>query len=272
MKKRERVDLLIIDPQNDFTEGSLAVPGAKEDMQRLAKMIDRIGDKVEKIHLTMDSHHLIDISHPLWWEDEKGNQPEPFTIISSDEVAQGKWRARRKDLRDRSENYVKSLDSGGKYSLCIWPPHCLMGTWGHNVEENLNEALQRWAGKQFATINYVTKGSNPFTEHYGGLMAEVPDSSDPSTGMNKNLLDVLQQADVIIVAGEALSHCVKETVTQIAENIGEEHIKKFFILEDCSSPVPAIPGVDFPAIAKQWLQEMEQRGVKITTSVEILQV
>ena len=38
----ESINLMIIDPQNDFClkNGSLSVPGADKDMERLAKMIE----------------------------------------------------------------------------------------------------------------------------------------------------------------------------------------------------------------------------------------
>jgi nicotinamidase-related amidase len=89
--------------------------------------------------------------------------------------------------------------------------------------------------------------------------------------INRDFLDMLQQADIVAVAGEALSHCVKETVTQIADNIGGEHIKKFVILTDCCSPVGAVPGgPDFPAIAEEWLKAMERKGMRLTTSDEFL--
>ena len=78
---------------------------------------------------------------------------------------------------------------------------------------------------------------------------------------------MLAQADMIAVAGEALSHCVMSTVNQIADNIGEEHLRKFYILTDASSPVPKVgDGPDFPAIAASWLKDMEARGMNLTTT------
>lgn len=264
------IQMLIIDPQNDFMDmpqSTLPVNGAVGDMQRLARLIERVGKKLTDIHVTMDSHRLLDIAQPAWWVDTRGNNPAPFTIISVDDVVNGIWLPRNPRFRERSLAYVKALAQGGKYPLCIWPPHCLIGTWGHNVEENLNQALQQWSQKEFAMVDYVTKGSNPWTEHYGALMAEVPDPEDPTTMINRDFLNMLQQADIVAVAGEALSHCVKETVSQIADNIGDEHIKKFVILTDCCSPVGAVPGgPDFPAIAQEWLKEMEKKGMQLMTS------
>lgn len=272
--KNMKVHLLIIDPQNDFMDmdgAALPVPGAVEDMQRVAELINRVGYKLADIHVTLDSHRLIDIAHPTMWMDQDGNQPAQFTIITADDVENGIWVPRRQALRQRSLEYVRQLEAGGKYPLCIWPAHCLIGTQGHNVQEDLDAALQRWSDKEFAMVDYVTKGSNSWTEHYGALMAEVPDPTDPGTAFNTDFLQILAEADIVAVAGEALSHCVKETVNQITNNIGEEHIKKFHILTDCTSPVAAVPGgPDFPQIAEDWLKEMEARGMQLRTSVDFL--
>ena len=272
--KNMNVQLLIIDPQNDFMDlpdSALPVPGAVADMQRVAALIDRVGAKLTDIHVTLDSHRLLDIAHPVWWVDQNGNSPAPFTIISVDDVQNGIWTPRNPAFRQKTLDYVKQLDVGGKYPLCVWPPHCLIGGWGHNVQVDLNDALQRWSEKEFAMVDYVTKGSNPWTEHYGALMAEVPDPSDPGTALNTDFLQILAEADIVVVAGEALSHCVKETVQQIADNFDDDQVKKFQILTDCCSPVPAVPGgPDFPAIAQQWLREMEKRGMKLITSDQFL--
>jgi len=285
-----RIHLVIIDPQNDFLgndDGSpysinigggksltatLSVPGAVSDMKRVAGLINRVGHKLDDIHVTLDSHRLIDIAHPAFWMDQKGRQPNPFTIISASDIEGGIWTTRNPAFRSRALAYARSLESTpGGYKICIWPAHCLIGTWGHNVFGELNDALQRWSDREFAMVDYVTKGSNPWTEHYGALMAEVPDSNDPSTGLNTEFLKMLADADIVAVAGEASSHCVLKTVTQIADNIGGEHVKKFHLLRDCMSPVPAIPNVvDFPAIAEAWLKDMKRRGMTVTTSDDFL--
>jgi nicotinamidase/pyrazinamidase len=78
---------------------------------------------------------------------------------------------------------------------------------------------------------------------------------------------VLQEADIIGIAGEASSHCVATTIQQIVDNIGDQHLPKIHILTDCMSPVPQTPGApDFPAIAQKFLKDMEARGLVLTTS------
>src|SRR6478736_2123128 len=79
--------------------------------------------------------------------------------------------------------YVKSLAAGKRYVLVIWPEHCLIGTIGHAVAPVLNDALAKWQDKNFGMIDFVTKGSNPFTEHYSVVKADVPDAGDPTTNI-----------------------------------------------------------------------------------------
>lgn len=268
------VHLIVIDPQKDFMDdpdSALAVPGANDDMRRLATLIDRIGSKLEDIHVTLDSHRVIDVGHPGFWRNEDGESPAPFSVITADDIENNIWTPRNPDFRARMLDYARTLESKGNYPLMVWPEHCLIGTKGHAVQSDLMEALHRWERSQFANVDFVTKGTNTFTEHYGALMAEVPDPTDPSTQLNTDFLAVLADADIVLIAGEALSHCVKETVTQIADNIGDEQLSKLYILTDCSSPVPKVgDGPDFPAIADAWLSEMEARGVTLTTSTDVL--
>lgn len=275
-----KVHLVVIDPQNDFMnilkdpqnpslgyKSALPVEGANDDMDRLAAFINKYGNKLDDIHVTMDSHQEVDIAHPAWWRDASGKIVAPFTLITADDIEAGIYSPRDPGQRERSLSYVKALEAAGKYKLFIWPPHCRIGTWGHGVQENLMDALLNWQVKEYAMVNFVTKGTNPFTEHYGAVIAEVPDPEDPGTQLNNGFLEVLQKADVILVAGEALSHCVKETINQIVEFIGPDHVKKIKILTDCSSPVGQAPGgPDFPQIAKDFLRDVQKQGVELTTT------
>lgn len=284
-RKRVNIQLFIIDPQNDFLDikqSALPVRGADADMTRAAKMIERIGPKLNDISITLDSHQELHIAHPMFWENQKGQQPTPFTLISAADIEAGIWRPRnalakpaafgdQTTIASYALSYARALEKTGQYVLLIWPPHCVIGTWGHNVHTGLQASLKDWCRKNFATINIVTKGSCPWTEHFGGLRAAVPLPSDPSTGLRTDILDMLSEADIIGLLGEASSHCVRETVNQIINNFSVEHARKFALITDCMSPVDAVPGgPDFPAIASDWIRSMEKRGVTLTTSEKFL--
>lgn len=262
----KKIELLIIDPQNDFCDpkGALYVAGAENDMDRLAKMVSRIGSKLADIHVTLDSHHLVDIAHPIFLINSKGEHPGPFTIISNDDVKNGVWRATNPQFQKRLEEYVQSLADNGRYPLCIWPPHCLIGSWGYSVFPVLFDELLKWE-QSFAMVDYVTKGSNLWTEHYSAVQADVPDPQDPSTQLNMPLIETLARADIILLAGEARSHCLANTVKDIANNFGEDNIKKMYLLTDCTSDVTG-----FEKFGEDFVTEMVSRGMNLTTSIDFL--
>jgi len=257
------IQLLIIDPQIDFCDpkGALYVKGAEKDMENLAAMINTHGDKIDDIRVTLDSHQKIHIAHPICWVDSQGNHPAPFTLISEAEVlgTNPKWKAFNPAWQKRQVDYVKSLAAGKRYVLVIWPEHCLIGTIGHAVAPVLNDALAKWQDKNFGMIDFVTKGSNPFTEHYSVVKADVPDAGDPTTNINTSFIKRLEDADIILVTGEALSHCVANSVRDIALEFGDQHIKKFVLLEDTTSAVPG-----FENLADEFVRDMKAKGMQIS--------
>ena len=75
--------LLLIDMQVDFCHpgGSLYVPGALGDVQRVIEFIYRNAGHISQITCSLDSHLPSQIFSPNWWADADGNHPAPFTII-----------------------------------------------------------------------------------------------------------------------------------------------------------------------------------------------
>lgn len=265
----KKVHLLIIDPQNDFCDkyGSLFVQGADEDMKvRLPEMIRRLGSKLDDIHVTLDCHHLVDVAHPAMWKDAKGNHPSPFTIITSADVETGKWSPVMPSLTRRFLAYTKALEQSGKYPLCIWPPHCLIGSTGNSVVPELFSVLREWEEKNFAMVDFVSKGSNIYTEHYSAVKAEVPDPDDASTHVNTKLIQTLMEADVLAIAGEAGSHCLAHTVLDVATEFGNDtYVAKMVLLTDATSPVPG-----FEHLQEKFIKEMVSRGMRLSTTKEFL--
>ncbi len=264
----KRIELLVIDPQVDFCDpqrGALYVPGAEHDMNRLATMIRRLKDKLDDVHITLDSHHFIHIAHPIFWRDSSGKHPAVFTAISKSDVENGVWTPTVPSLYRRALDYVCKLEMNGRYELTIWPPHCLIGSPGHTVFPELFAALTEWESR-FAFVDYVTKGSNILTEHYSAVQADVPDPADASTQINTRLIQTLENADLILIAGEARTHCLANTVRDIANNFGDDSfISKLVLLTDASSDIPG-----FETHAQNFINEMVGRGMQLSTTIEFL--
>ncbi|KAG3116641.1 hypothetical protein PI124_g2934 [Phytophthora idaei] len=254
--------LLVIDQQVDFHPGgSLAIPTANEDAAHIAAFIRQHSGKLKQLVLTLDSHQRYHIAHGIFWENAEGKSPEPFTLITAKEVAAGVWRPRDPSLKQYVMAYTTALEASGKFTLCIWPEHCLIGSPGHNIVPNVLAAALKWTKMSLKPVQYVMKGSNSFTEHYSALKAEFELPYDPTTSLNRALVDTLKLADKVVVCGEAISHCVNYTVRDLVDAWPTERRHDLVILTDCASPVPG-----FEKAGEEFLRDMAAKGLTLTTS------
>jgi nicotinamidase/pyrazinamidase len=264
---QKRSVLLVIDAQNDFmdiTGSPLAVPGAVADMERLAKFIEKFNP--DSIFASQDSHYALDISHPSWWLDHDGKQlpSTGFVPITADDIKNGKFTPRVDPKASLA--YVEALEANGEFGHFIWPEHCLIGTPGHSFLPVFFDAISEWSKKKLAWVNYIVKGTHPYTEHFGIFRANVP-NSDPTTQINQGVFNALNTFDDIYVAGEARSHCTANSVRQILQ-IAPNLAPKMVILEDCMSDVPGLP-TDFYAMVDGIYANAKAAGVRFekTTSI-----
>ena len=284
-KNRKKVKLLLIDPQRGFMDPDvmkeyeafpfladnvkeLYVEGAADDAGRIAEFIMENGRDIASITATLDSHHVNHIANHTTWlmrdkDDGEWVHPDPFTLVNVEDVESGRFRTRNPARNSEALEYVRALRDNKRYLLCLWTLHCLIGSPGYEIEKRIYAALVEWELEYGRHVVKVTKGSNYKTEHYSAVMADVPDPKDPTTSLNKNLIDDLEKYDEILIAGEALSHCVANTVTDIADHISEDAVKKFSLLEDCSSPVSG-----FEKLANDFINNMESKGMRIVKSTE----
>ena len=279
---KRKLHLLIIDPQNDFCDlpkeylpssagagenvaPALPVPGAHADMLRLAEVINRGSAGLSGISVTLDSHHRIDVAHPTFWMDSAKGPVNPFTQITKAEVVQGKYSPRDGAALPRVMAYLDALESAGRYNLMVWPTHCEMGSWGHNVHADVRAAYNRWEESTLGIVNKISKGTNPFTEHYSAIQAEVPDAADDSTQMNYEFIDMLSDADQVYITGEAGSHCVKATTEHIVENWDQAQLGKLVLVTDCMSSVTG-----FDEQYQGFIRAMRERGVQIAQASDVV--
>lgn len=264
-KDRRQTLLLAIDIQNDFMEGlgSLGVPGSKGDVERLTRWMYGNISKLSQVICSLDSHSVSQIFHADWWIDAEGNPPPPFTIITYQDVMNGKWMVTRGE-NNRSLAYLKHLGQTSKKQLCIWPYHCLTGTNGANLESEFTKMLYFHSAARSTTPVFIPKGQNPFTEMYGIVKAEY----DPENYMNSRVLDAVEQFDEIYIAGEASSHCVLASTIQIVEYFSERKdiTSRITLLEDCMSPI-----VGFEESTQlQYIELKNRYGIQLKKSTDVV--
>jgi nicotinamidase/pyrazinamidase len=280
---KRNLHLLIIDPQNDFCDlpasylpenpatrqpyaPALPVPGAHQDMLRVAALINRGRAGLSAISVTLDSHHRFDIAHPTFWHSRDTGAVAPFTEITAADVREGRFAPRYPGAMPRVLDYLDALEATGRYKLMVWPVHCEIGSWGNNVHADVRAAYNRWEDASLGIVAKLAKGSNPWTEHYSAVQAEVPDPEDKDTQLNQHFIDLLAQSDQVYITGEAGSHCVKATTEHIVQHFGAAPLSKLVLVTDCMSPVSG-----FDTQYQDFLRAMQAKGVQLAQSGDVLQ-
>lgn len=285
--------LLVIDPQNDFCDipadllpmaggqpgrvtetPALAVSGAHADMLRTADFITQAGRALAGITVTLDWHPFVAIERTTFWQDADGREVAPFTPITAADVSAGKYvpvngdriePLSGKPLTARVIELLGRLEAAGRYTLMVWPVHCVAGTWGANIHRSVADALAQWERGADAPVIKAHKGQYFLTEHYGAFEAETPLAEVPSTQFDTALARGLTEGvDTLFVAGEASSHCVSASVDQL---IGYRRTGKGIVLiTDCMSPVSG-----FAAQADAFLARARDAGSETLTAAQALQ-
>jgi len=284
--------LILVDIQNDFHPGgSLAIPTANMDAKRIADLIRRGSsnvdsqNKIDRIIATMDSHHKLHIAHPGFWVsgDDESKTPQPFTIITSADVKSGIWTPRKNlklpadvfdgnsDFCDEDGNidllhycveYTRKLEDKGRFKLCIWPEHCIIGSKGHCVVEDVHKAMEEWSSITGGSIEWVMKGQHLLTEMYSAFAAEVPITQE--TSFNTNLYNGILRSERVLIAGQASSHCVNYTTRDIMRVTPKNESHKFIILRDCMSAVPGFESAEF-----DFLKDAEEAGLQLCNAADM---
>jgi nicotinamidase-related amidase len=284
-----RLALLVVDVQNTFCipEFELFVGGrsgraAIDDSRRLCEFIYRNLGVITQIFPSLDTHHAMQVFHAIWLVDEHGNHPDPFTLVSAEEVESGRWRMNTavagalgidaEYAQRHLRHYTRRLAEGGKYDLTIWPYHAMLGGIGHALVSALEEAVFFHGAARRSNPEFQVKGNNPLTEHYSMLGPEVTEGPDGDRlgGRNRELIETLLGFDAVVVTGQAKSHCLTWTIDDLLEEeeIGVRLAERTYLLEDCTSPI-VVPGVvDYTDEANAAFQRYAAAGMHVVQSTD----
>lgn len=266
-----RIAAFGIDCQGSFClpTGSLFVPGAVEDTARALQWIYRNLGRLTTLVFSQDAHHAHQIFHAAWWRDTEGRPPAPFTPITAEDVRAGRWTPTR--APEASLEYVERLAVTQRYTLTIWPYHCLVGGPGQALVPALCEAALLHSLVRETAPVWVSKGSQPLTESYSVLSPEVVTLQGEAVGaFDEALFQTLLSHDRVYVFGQASSHCVAATLADLAARIHREDPRlagRIWILEDAMSPVAPPPldplpdALNFPLQATRALEAAAAAGM-----------
>ncbi len=295
-----RISLIIVDAQNTFCipgfelfVGGRSGRGAVDDNRRLCEFMYRNLGCITEIAPTMDTHQAMQIFHGIFFVNERGEHPAPYTLISVEDIEAGRWRFNKKlshslmhgdDYMERHLlHYTRELKKSGKYELTIWPYHAMLGGIGHALASSVEEAVFFHSIARFSQPDIHVKGDHPLTEHYSVLGPEVSTGPDgkplilrteslfQKPAASEAIYGKLTEFDAVIIAGQAKSHCVAWTIADLLEKVmaGDEGlVEKIYLLEDCTSPV-VVPGViDYTEEADKAFARFSDAGMNVVRSTD----
>ncbi|MBP1692477.1 MAG: isochorismatase [Chloroflexi bacterium] len=285
-----KIAFIGIDIQNTFCipgyelyVGGRSGMGAVEDNQRLVAFLYRNLANLTHIVATLDTHNAMQIFHPIFLIDEEGKHPAPLTLISYEDVLIGRWRfnpAVADSLgitpdygQQHLLHYAEELKARHKYDLTIWPYHVMVGSLGHALVSQFSEFIFFHTIARQHQDNYTIKGNNPLTEHYSAIGPEVLDGpfGEKIASKSATFLHLLRDFNIVIIAGQAKSHCVAWTIADLLEdiNIHEPGLtQKVYLLEDCTSPVVAPGIVDYTDAADAAFARFAEAGMHLVRSTD----
>jgi nicotinamidase-related amidase len=281
--------LMLIDVQNTFCLPDFELyvagrsgTGAVDDNRRLCEFIYRNLGTITRITATMDTHQAMQIFHAIFLVNENGKHPAPYTIVSAEDVRTGKWRFNpalashfgisAQVGQERLQHYTNKLEEVEKYALTIWPYHSMLGGIGHALVSSVEEALFFHSIARLSPPDFEIKGDRSFTEHYSVIGPEVERGpQDEKLGEhNDKFVKMLKDVDRLVIAGQAKSHCVAFTISDLLSDLQKEEpalAGKIYLLEDCTSPV-VVPGADYTEQADEAFARFAEAGMHLVRSTE----
>jgi len=269
-----KIWLMLVDVQNTFCLPDFELyvagrsgTGAVDDNRRLCEFIYR---------------NLGKIFHAIFLVDENGEHPKPYTIVSAEDVHEGKWRFNpalashfgisEDEGQERLQHYANRLEEVEKYSLTIWPYHAMLGGIGHALVSAIEEALFFHSIARLSPPDFEVKGDRSFTEHYSVIGPEVEKGPKGEVlgEHNDKFVELLKDVDRLVITGQAKSHCVAWTIADLLSDLQKEDpalAKKIYLLEDCTSPV-VVPGEDYTEQADEAFARFAEAGMHLVRSTD----
>lgn len=285
-----RICLIPVDVQNTFCipdfelyVGGRSGTGAVDDNRRLCEFIYRNLDVITEICPTLDTHQTAQIFHSLFLVNDRGEHPPPYTLVSAQDIERGVWQFNPKlarhlglsqaDGQKYLLHYARQLQAGNKYDLTIWPYHAMLGGIGHALVSSVEEAIFFHSIARYSQPDFQVKGNNPLTENYSVLRAEVLENHSGQAIAQKNsaFIKKLMEFDMVIIGGQAKSHCVAWTIEDLLNEIlisDQKLAEEVYLLEDCTSPVVIPDVVDYTDQADAAFRRFAGAGMHVVRSTD----
>lgn len=208
--------LLLINPQRDFIDkqGCLYIIGGEEKIDKLASYININRNNIDDILIATKQRMPLNISHACYWKKmihEKNEDPgaSGLTTILKSEILNGKYTSPYKS----KEELLEIFDRLPGNELYLWPRHCILGSWGASLPDNLISSLTWWSidkRRPYHLLGYDDKDGEEWISLFSSSTR-----ANKNTPLLENIIE--QKFDEILVAGFHLDLEVNKTVSDMIE-------------------------------------------------------
>lgn len=268
-----------------LSPGELYIDGAEEDCERAAIFLRWLGRRATEVTLSIDTHDKMHIAHPMHWEYQGGEHPKPFSTLSGrvplQHVSSGTPNDgdsfKRDDrsllttsvpeMYEGSQSHVSEQEPWGR--LTVWPEHCLTGSFETMIWPSILDAVHRWQTLVKKPVTWIRKGQTLQSEQFGIFRLA---GASKFTVRGARILGRMAKADRIYVMGQARSHCVGESLSQMQDyfqatfGVRNKLMSKVYLVGDCTRDVPS-----FEEESAARIRNLVNHGMKIVTTAEIMQ-
>jgi nicotinamidase-related amidase len=148
----------------------------------------------------------------------------------------------------------------------------MLGGIGYALVSAVEEAIFFHSMTRLTQPAFEIKGDRPFTEHYSVIGPEVTRGpKGESLGEhNTKFIETLKQVAAVVIAGQAKSHCVAWTISDLLDDINASDsslVEKVYLLEDCTSSV-VVPGADFTDAGDEAFRKFSKAGMHLVRSTD----
>lgn len=266
--KAECIGLLGVDPQKAFGHTAYSMYcnsgiGGEQAMINAATLINEKTDRIHRLMLTGDDHPHFNIGCVLWFINDKGDHPDIFSVIRSQDFDRGVWRCTLPEHQAWTSYYLRELEDKGKRHM-VFPEHGERNTISASFVDSIQNAASKWELFHKRNMSIFRKGRNPRVEQLSAIQAEVIDPEDPSTSMNEMLISEMSQCHKIGAFGLARSHCLGFTLLHVFE-ARPDLLERITLLTDATVDVKG-----YETQGEEIVSTLVKRGMSRSTTKEWL--
>ena len=213
---------------------------------RLCSFLYRNLGVVTQAVVTLDTHQAFQIFHAPFLVDADGRHPDPYTLVTLDDVTSGRWRVEPRaaatlGLDETRLGAPAHLCRGarrrGKYDAHdLAVPRAARRDRPRARERGRGGALLPRRSARYSQTRFEMKGRAADRALLGArARGRARRRAASRSGGQHGSRRAPRTFDAVIVAGQAKSHCVAWTVDDLLQDV-PEIAPRLYLLEDCSSP------------------------------------